>query len=60
MSKGSTPPPPDYKGAAEATAEGNLEAAQYATMANSVDQYTPWGSSTWSHVNNGPAIDQEG
>lgn len=60
MSKGSTPPPPDYKAAAEATADGNLKAAQYAAQANRVDQYTPWGSSTWSHVDNGPTFDQAG
>jgi len=59
MSKGSTPPPPDYEAAAKATAEGNLEAAQYATQANRVDQYTPWGSSTWSSTG-GPGFDQAG
>lgn len=38
---------PDYKGAAEATAAGNLEAAQYATMANRANQVNPYGSLTW-------------
>jgi hypothetical protein len=45
--KGSAPPPPDYRGAAEQTAAGNLEAAKYATKANRIDQYTPWGSLTY-------------
>lgn len=47
--KGSTPKQPDYVGAAQATAQGNLEAAKYATQANRVNQYTPWGSLTWSN-----------
>lgn len=42
------PPAPDYKGAAEATAAGNLQSAQAATAANRYDQYTPLGSQTWS------------
>jgi hypothetical protein len=45
--KGSAPPPPDYRGAAEQTAAGNLEAAKYATKANRINQYTPWGSLTY-------------
>lgn len=44
------PPAPDYAGAAEATAAGNLEATKYATQANRVNQYTPWGSSTWTNT----------
>jgi hypothetical protein len=47
-SKGSAPPPPDYRGAAEQTAAGNLEAAKYATQANRINQYTPWGSLTYT------------
>jgi hypothetical protein len=38
------PPPPDYAGAARETAAGNLAAAQTATAANRVNQYTPYGS----------------
>lgn len=37
----------DYKGAAEATAAGNLEAAKYATVANRANQWTPYGTLTW-------------
>lgn len=50
MGKGhsSAPPAPDYKGAAEATAQGNLQNLQYQTGANRPNQVTPWGSSTWS------------
>lgn len=42
------PPPPDFKGAAEATAAGNLEAAQAALEANRYDIFSPLGSQTWS------------
>lgn len=47
--KGDTPDTPDYAGAATATAEGNLEAAKYATQANRANQYTPWGNLTWTN-----------
>ena len=40
----SPPPAPDYVGAAQTTAAGNLAAAQAATSANRVSQYTPYGS----------------
>jgi len=40
----SAPPAPDYKGAAESTASGNLEAAKQAQQANMVNQNTPYGS----------------
>lgn len=50
MGKSSAPPPPDYAGAANATAAGNLEASKYATKANRADQYTPYGSSTWQNI----------
>lgn len=36
--------PPDYTGAAKATAAGDLEAARVAAAANRVNQYTPYGS----------------
>lgn len=45
--KGDAPPPPDYAGAAQATAQGNLQMAREAVEANRVNQYTPYGSSTW-------------
>lgn len=45
---GGMPKAPDYKGAAEATAAGNLQAAQQAAAANRVNQYTPYGSSVYS------------
>lgn len=47
LGKSKTPAAPDYTGAAEATAAGNLEAAKYATVANRANQYTPYGSLTW-------------
>ena len=40
----SAPPPPDYAGAAQQTAQGNLEAARANIAANRVNQYTPYGS----------------
>lgn len=59
--KGSAPPAPDYRAAAEETASGNLEAAKYATQANRVNQYTPWGSLTWdsNRVFNQDAYDRD-
>lgn len=47
------PPPPDYTAAANATAAGNLEAAKQATLANRVNQYTPYGNLTYSANPNG-------
>jgi hypothetical protein len=38
------PAAPDYSSAARETAAGNLAAAQQATAANRVNQYTPYGS----------------
>jgi len=43
----SQPAAPDYTGAAQATATGNLEAARSATQANRVDTFTPYGSLTY-------------
>ena len=40
----SPPPAPDYTAAANATAEGNLDAARLAAKSNRVNQYTPYGS----------------
>lgn len=45
--KGDAPPPPDYAGAAQATAQGNLQMAREAVEANRVNQFTPYGSLTW-------------
>lgn len=57
MGKSSSPPPaPDYAGAATATAQGNLDATRAATQANRIDQYTPYGSLTYSQKPTG-AID---
>jgi len=39
----SAPAAPDYRGAAQETAAGNLEAARAATAANRVNQITPYG-----------------
>jgi hypothetical protein len=39
---------PDYRGAAQETAAGNLAAAQTATAANRVNQVTPYGTLTYS------------
>lgn len=48
MGKQSAPAAPDYTAAAEKTAAGNLEAAKYATKANRVNQYTPYGNLTYA------------
>jgi hypothetical protein len=45
----SPPPAPDYVGAANATAAGNLDAARAQTAANRVNQYTPYGNITYTH-----------
>jgi len=42
------PPAPDYAGAAQATADGNLDMARYTTGANRVNQYSPYGSPTYN------------
>ena len=44
----SAPPAPDYAGAATATAQGNLQAAQAAAAANRVNQVTPYGNLTYN------------
>ena len=46
----STPATPDYTGAAQATAAGNLDAARAATAANRVNQVTPYGSLKYSET----------
>jgi hypothetical protein len=47
---GSAPPPPDYAGAAQATAAGDLEAARTAALANRVNQVTPYGNLTYTQT----------
>ena len=51
MGKSSAPPAPDYVGAANATAAGNLAAAQQTTAANRVNQVGPNGSLTYTQAN---------
>jgi hypothetical protein len=46
--KGSAPPPPDYVGAANAQAAASRELTDVQNFANRPEQYTPFGSSTWS------------
>ena len=61
MGKSADPPPaPDYTAAAQATAQGNLEAARYATQANRVNQYTPYGSLTYKQGTGEPYFNQQG
>lgn len=50
----SPPPAPDYTGAAQATAAGNLDAARTAASANKVNQVTPYGNLTYSTNGNDP------
>ena len=50
MGKQSAPPAPDYTAAANATAAGNLAAAQQATVANRVNQVGPNGSLTYTQA----------
>jgi len=42
------PETPDYEGAAERTAKSDLDLAKYATGVNRPDEYTPYGSRTWT------------
>ena len=46
--KSSAPPAPDYTGAANATAAGNLEAARATAAANRTNQITPYGNLTYT------------
>lgn len=50
LGKSDPPPAPDYTGAANATAAGNVEAARLAAKANRVDQFTPYGTSTYTDL----------
>jgi hypothetical protein len=51
--KSDAPEQPNYKKAAEATAQGNLEAARVGAAANRVNQYNPYGSMVYSRVPGG-------
>jgi hypothetical protein len=55
----SAPAAPDYSGAAQATAAGNVEAARVATKANRINQVTPYGSLTYTQ-NRAPTFNQAG
>jgi len=44
----SAPAAPDYRGAAQETASGNLDAARANIAANRVNQYTPYGNLVYS------------
>ena len=48
------PAPPDYAGAAQQTAQGNLEAARQATAANRVNQVTPYGNLSYAITGQDP------
>jgi len=48
LSSPEQPAAPDYEGAARATSEGDLEMARVGAMANRPNQFTPWGTSTWT------------
>ena len=48
MGKASAPAAPDYTGAAQATAAGNLDAARATAAANRTNQVTPYGNLTYT------------
>jgi hypothetical protein len=50
----SAPAAPDYAGAAQATASGNLDAARAATAANRVNQVTPYGNLNYNITGSDP------
>jgi hypothetical protein len=52
--KPDTPATPDYSGAAQQTAQGNLDAARQATAANRVNQVTPYGSLNYAITGQDP------
>jgi hypothetical protein len=55
--KADAPPTPDYIGAANATAAGNVEAARATAAANRTNQVTPYGNLTYSA---NPGVDAYG
>ena len=52
MGKAKAPPPPDYQALAKQTSANDLKAAQYATSANRINQYNPYGSLTYDKTTN--------
>lgn len=50
IGKDDAPPAPDYAGAAQATAQGNLDMARAAAAANRVNQITPYGNLTYKQT----------
>lgn len=50
----SAPAAPDYTGAAQATASGNLDAARAAAAANRVNQVTPYGNLNYNVTGSDP------
>lgn len=50
----SAPPAPNYTAAAQATSQGNLDAARQATAANRVNQVTPYGNLTYAITGSDP------
>lgn len=50
----SAPAAPDYSGAAQATAAGNIDAARVATAANRVNQVTPYGNLNYAVTGSDP------
>jgi hypothetical protein len=50
IGKDDAPAPPDYAAAAQATAQGNIDAARVATAANRVNQVTPYGNLTYKQT----------
>lgn len=59
MGKKSSPPAPDYTGAAQQQAAASQRITNMQTWANRPDQVTPFGSSTWdTHMMTDPATGQ--
>ena len=50
----SAPAAPDYRGAAQETAQANVDAARVATAANRVNQVTPYGSLNYAITGSDP------
>lgn len=48
--KPSTPPAPDYVGAANATSQGSLQSTIANALLNRANQNTPYGSQTWTQT----------
>lgn len=62
MGKAKAPPPPDYKGMAEATTASNADMLDRQTVANRPNIETPWGKQTWTQTRGektGSAFDEE-